>query len=139
MSTHVATAPAALPSETSSSCACAGKALAVGFVGIVLTLLGFFVSDGHAVAISWLVGVTFWTAIAIGMLMLVMIHHILDASWSVVLRRQFEHGLAAFPWLALLFAPLVIDQLVIPGMIWNTPPSARPRPVARPSSSAFSA
>jgi hypothetical protein len=37
-----------------------------------------------------------------------MIHHILDASWSVVLRRQFEHGLAAFPWLALLFTPLVI-------------------------------
>jgi hypothetical protein len=109
MSTHAATAPAALPSESkSSSCACAGKALGVGIAGIVLTIIGLFVSDGHAVALSWLTGVTFWTAIAIGMLMLVMIHHILDASWSVVVRRQFEHGLAAFPWLALLFAPLVV-------------------------------
>ena len=112
MSTHAATAPAALSSESkSSSCACSGKALGVGLAGIALTILGLFVSDGHAVALSWLVGVTFWTAIAIGMLMLVMIHHILDASWSVVLRRQFEHGLAAFPWLALLFAPLVIVSL----------------------------
>src|SRR3954468_5858188 len=120
MSTHAATAPAALPSESKSSCACAGKALGVGFAGIALTILGFFVSDGHAVAISWLTGVTFWTAIAIGMLMLVMIHHILDASWSVVLRRQFEHGLAAFPWLALLFAPLVIVSLTgTHDYIWN--------------------
>ena len=108
MSTHAATASAALPSESSSSCSCAGKFLAVGFAGILLTIIGLFVSDGRAVALSWLIGVSFWTAIAIGMLMLVMIHHILDSSWSVVLRRQFEHGLAAFPWLALLFAPLVI-------------------------------
>ncbi len=111
MSTHAATAPAALLSKSTSSCACAGKALGVGLAGIALTIVGLFVSDGHAVALSWLTGVTFWTAIAIGMLMLVMIHHILDASWSVVLRRQFEHGLAAFPWLALLFSPLVIVSL----------------------------
>lgn len=109
MSTHAATAPAALPSDSkSSSCACAGKALGFGIAGIVLTIIGLFVSGGKAIAFAWLTGVTFWTAIAIGMLMLVMIHHILDASWSVVLRRQFEHGLAAFPWLALLFSPLVI-------------------------------
>ena len=121
MSTHAATAPAALSSESkSSSCACSGKALGVGLAGIALTILGLFVSDGHAVALSWLVGVSFWTAIAIGMLMLVMIHHILDASWSVVLRRQFEHGLSAFPWLALLFAPLVIVSLTgTHDYIWN--------------------
>jgi hypothetical protein len=108
MSTHAATASAVIPSESPSSCACASKFLGVGIAGIVLTIIGLFVSSGKAVALSWLIGVSFWTAIAIGMLMLVMIHHILDASWSVVLRRQFEHGLAAFPWLALLFTPLVI-------------------------------
>jgi hypothetical protein len=107
MSTHAATAHAALSPESTSSSG-ATKALGIGAVGIGLTLIGLFVSGGKIVAFSWLVGLTFWTAIAIGMLMLVMIHHILDASWSVVLRRQFEHGLAAFPWLALLFAPLVI-------------------------------
>lgn len=111
MSTHAATAPAALSSSETSASSPAGKALGVGIAGIVLTILGIFVSGGKVIAFSWLTGVTFWTAIAIGMLMLVMIHHILDASWSVVLRRQFEHCLSAFPWLALLFAPLVIVSL----------------------------
>jgi len=57
---------------------------------------------------SWLVAITYWTAIAIGMLLMVLMHHIFDASWSVVIRRQWEHGLAAFKWLALLFVPLVL-------------------------------
>ena len=111
MSTHAATAPAALSSSATSASSPAGKALGVGIAGIVLTIIGLFVSGGKVIAFSWLTGVTFWTAIAIGMLMLVMIHHILDASWSVVLRRQFEHALSAFPWLALLFSPLVIVSL----------------------------
>jgi hypothetical protein len=42
------------------------------------------------------------------MLMMCLIHHIFDASWSVVIRRQWEHGLSAFKWLALLFLPLVL-------------------------------
>jgi hypothetical protein len=110
MSSHAATAPAALPAE--SSAPLAGKALTIGLVGIALTAVGIFVSGGSAVAVSWLVGVTFWCAIAIGMLMLVMIHHIFDASWSTVIRRQFEHGLSAFKWLGLLFLPLVLASFL---------------------------
>jgi hypothetical protein len=106
MSSHVATAPGALPADSASPTA--NTALVTGVIGIGLTVVGLFVSGGAAIAMSWLVGVTFWTAIAIGMLMLILIHHIFDASWSVVIRRQFEHGLSAFKWLALLFAPLVI-------------------------------
>lgn len=112
MSSHaVAATPAAFPAEKSTASA-AGKALMIGLVGIVLTALGIFVSGVKVVAHSWLVGVTFWTAIAIGMLMLCLIHHIFDASWSVVIRRQFEHGLTAFKWLALLFLPLAITAFL---------------------------
>jgi hypothetical protein len=107
---HAATAPAALPAPASTASA-ASKALAAGFAGIALTIVGIFVSGAHVVATTWLVGVTYWTAIAIGMLLMVLIHHIVDASWSVVIRRQWEHGLAAFKWLALLFAPLVLASL----------------------------
>lgn len=107
MSTHAATAPTASPAGSHAAPA-AGKALVIGLVGIAVTAAGLLVSDASVVAMSWLVGVTFWTAIAIGMLMLVMIHHIFDAAWSVVIRRQFEHGLVAFKWLALLFLPLVL-------------------------------
>lgn len=97
----------------------ASKALIIGIVGIVLTIIGIFVSGAQSVAYSWLVGVTYWTAIAIGMLLMVLIHHIFDASWSTVHRRQMEHALAAFKWLALLFAPLVIASLVGPrDIVW---------------------
>jgi len=83
------------------------KALYIGLAGIAATALGFLVSKPTVVATAWLVGIGFWTAIAIGMLMMILIHHIFDASWSTVLRRQYEHGVAAFPWLLLLFLPLV--------------------------------
>jgi hypothetical protein len=109
MSTHAASAPAALPADSTASNA--SKALMIGIAGIALTILGIFVSGVQHVAYSWLVGVTYWTAIAIGMLMMVLIHHIFDASWSVVIRRQWEHGLAAFKWLLLLFAPLILGTL----------------------------
>jgi len=105
MSTHAASAPQSLPTESSGT----GKALGVGLVGIAVTAGGLLIpGNTHVVAISWLVGVSFWTAITIGMLLLTMIHHIFDASWSVVVRRQWEHALSAFPWLALLFLPLVV-------------------------------
>jgi hypothetical protein len=73
------------------------KALGIGVAGIAVTALGILVSGAHVVATAWLVGIGFWTAVAIGMLMMILIHHIFDASWSTVLRRQYEHGIAAFP------------------------------------------
>lgn len=106
MSSHAASSPAAISVEPASSNGT--KALVVGVAGILLTLVGIPVSGGHVVATSWLVGVSYWTAIAIGMLLMVLIHHIFDASWSVVIRRQWEHGLSAFVPLAFLFAPLVV-------------------------------
>ena len=88
MSTHAASTSTILPAE-SSSAASASRALMIGAGGLVLTAIGAVIApDKHGVAMSYLVGITFWVAIAIGMLMLVLIHHIFDASWSVVIRRQ---------------------------------------------------
>ena len=118
MSSPAAIVPAAGLDTTASTAALAQKALTVGLVGIAVTVLGIFVSGLQAVAYSWLVGVSYWTAIAIGMLMLILIHHITDASWSVVIRRQFEHGITAFVPLFVLFLPLVISAWLRPGMVW---------------------
>ncbi|MDX2186830.1 MAG: hypothetical protein SFV32_07860 [Opitutaceae bacterium] len=118
-SASVAPAPAsAVPNAT--------KALTFGVAGLAVAAIGLFTGDLHAWTLSYLVGVTFWIAITIGILLLVMIHHIFDASWSVVLRRQYEHALSAFLPLALLFLPLVILSWVKPGIVWpwmdlNTP------------------
>jgi len=118
MTTHAATAPAALAPDTATA-STATKSLVVGLAGLGLTAVGIGLSpDKHGPVMSYLVGVTYWTAIAIGMLMMVLIHHIVDASWSVVLRRQWEHGLAAFKWLFVLFLPLLILAWVKPGFVW---------------------
>ena len=123
MSTHAASSSSGVPvrpvTAVQSHAPAAGTALVIGVVGILLTAVGFLVSGGSKVAFSWLVGITFWGGIALGMLFLIMIHHIFDASWSVILRRQFEHGLAAFKWLALLFVPLLLAVFVYPGTVWK--------------------
>jgi hypothetical protein len=90
----------------------AGKFLAVGLAGLAVSAIGVAVSGAQAAATSYLVGISYWTAIAIGMLMLVMIHHIFDAGWSTVIRRQYEHGLAAFKWLFILFLPLLATPFI---------------------------
>ena len=111
MSSHAGTSTAtALPAE-SSSAPDAGRALMIGLIGLAATTLGLMVSPASAVALSYLVGLIFWIAIALGTILLIFIHHITDASWSVVLRRQWEHSLVAFQWLAILFLPLVIASL----------------------------
>ena len=118
MSTHAASAPVALPTESSTASE-ANKALVVGAVGLALTVFGFLLpGNRHGVVLSYLVGVTYWTAMAIGMLLLVFIHHITDASWSVVIRRQWEHALVAFKWLFVLFLPLLILAWLKPGFVW---------------------
>ncbi len=125
MSSHAANAPVALASD-SSTAAGANKALIVGIAGILVTLVGIPLSGTHVFAMSWMIGVVFWTAIAIGMLLMVMIHHIFDASWSVILRRQYEHALTAFVPLALLFAPLVIWSWVQRDIIWTWMDASHP-------------
>jgi hypothetical protein len=95
------------------------KALWIGIGGIAATALGVLVSGLHVVATSWLVGIAFWTAMAIGMLMMILIWYVFDASWPIALRRQFEHALTAFPWLCLLFAPLILISCLGAGdTIW---------------------
>jgi len=123
MSTHAGTITAAGAGTSAapdrSVQALATKALGAGVVGIILTALGVLVSGASKVAFSWLIAVTFWTGLALGMLMLVMIHHIFDASWSTVIRRQFEHGLASFRWLLVLFVPLIIGSFIEPALVWK--------------------
>ena len=106
MSAHPETASAALPAPK------AGAALGIGIGGMALTAAGLFVAGPRVIAMSWLVALGYWTAIALGMLLLVILHHMFDASWSTVIRRQFEHGLAAFP-LAFRSLPALAAGLVV--------------------------
>lgn len=94
------------------------KWLMIGAVGLIVSLVGMFV-DTRMASFCYLIGMIFTTSITIGMLFLVMIHHIFDAYWSTVIRRQAENFLAALPWMAVLFIPLfAITYLKDQGTIW---------------------
>ena len=51
----------------------------------------------------------FYYSIALGALFIVIVHHLTDAGWSVGIRRFSEHlASLLFPWLAILFLPVLI-------------------------------
>ena len=101
------------------------KLLGGSFVGLGIGLIGLFsgLSSGDKEPfLGWLWGCAFWLSIAIGMLMLIMIFRVFNSQWTPIVRRQLEHGLAAFPWLALCFAPLLLIALFggeNSGVLWS--------------------
>ena len=92
------------------------KLLGGSFVGLGIGLIGLFTglsSGDKEPFLGWLWGCAFWLSIAIGMLMLIMIFRVFNSQWTPIVRRQLEHGLAAFPWLALCFAPLLLIRFSV--------------------------
>ncbi len=82
-------------------------------IGGFLTLLGALLSWKHndlrEFGFSWLMAFMFYYSIALGALFLVIVHHLTDAGWSVGIRRFCEHlASLLFPWLAILFLPVLI-------------------------------
>src|SRR5471032_2245600 len=90
-----------------------GGALCVAGVGIDFKFFGF----------SLLLAFMFYLSLALGALFLVLIHHLTDAGWSVGIRRFCEHiASLLFPWLAILFIPIILFSTTI--FAWlNLPPS----------------
>ena len=87
------------------------KLMAGAVLGLAVGLCGIFygLSTGNkSPLLGWLWGCSFWLSIAIGLLMLIMIFRIFNSHWTPVVRRQQEHGLAAFPWLGLCILPLLL-------------------------------
>ncbi|HNQ89531.1 MAG TPA: hypothetical protein PKM73_13015 [Verrucomicrobiota bacterium] len=65
--------------------------------------------DVRQFAHSWLVAFACCLSLSLGCLFLVLVHHLVDAAWSVPVRRIGEHGAALlFPWLALCFVPVAV-------------------------------
>lgn len=101
-----------------------GIAFIIGLIGLVIAGIGFFqgLGDGDARPLmSWLIGIGFWLSIGLGMLFLTLIWYVFHARWPTIIRRQCEHCFAAFPWLLLLFIPLLLVPLFHdnPGILWK--------------------
>ncbi len=94
--------------------------LGIGLAGLAVAAAGFFVDGPQAAAAGWLTAIVFWVGIAVGMLFLIMLGYIFDAGWSVVLRRQVEHVVSVFQWLAILFLPLLLlSWFYQPDLLWR--------------------
>lgn len=101
-----------------------GIAFIVGLVGLVIAGFGFIqglANDDPRPLMSWLLGIGFWLSVGIGMLFLTLIWYVFHARWPTIIRRQCEHCFAAFPWLLLLFIPLLLVPLLHdnPGILWK--------------------
>lgn len=91
-------------------------ALAVTLTAAVLLGIGFFLDDSvgkREFLFCYLFGYMLGLDVALGALFWVLIHHVADAGWSVVLRRTFENMTRALPILLVLFVPIALGMNTI--------------------------
>jgi len=86
----------------------AGLSLICGVIGIVALVLCIFAGyrDPVQFSYSWLFAFFFFFTLCIGCLFWTIVHHVVDAEWSVVVRRQLENIALLLPVLGVLFAPI---------------------------------
>ncbi|TSA35186.1 MAG: hypothetical protein D4R65_04895 [Verrucomicrobiaceae bacterium] len=84
------------------------------FLGLVAAALAAFAaiffgaaSNPDQFAFSYLFAFTFFFTICMGGLFWILVHHAVDAEWSVVVRRQMENIASMLLVMAILFIPLV--------------------------------
>ncbi len=82
------------------------RALYIGLAGLALSGLGLLFQPVRFFY-AYLLSVVFWVTIALGALFFVMLHHLVGAKWSIVLRRITENVMAVIPVMAVLFLPVL--------------------------------
>jgi hypothetical protein len=83
------------------------RALIVGIIGLAISLLGFVIDRNHFF-FAYLVAYTFWLTLALGGLFFTMLHHLVNATWSVVLRRIAENIMSVIPLMAIFVIPILL-------------------------------
>jgi len=93
-------------------------ALIVGIIGIAFSFVGWF-SDSSQFYFSYLTAFVFWITIALGGLFFVLLHYLVGANWSVVIRRFGESMMMILPFMAILFIPLLFGLKEL--YVWMNP------------------
>jgi hypothetical protein len=93
----------------------------VGIVGLVLTLLGFFLSP-RATAHSYLIAFSYWCGIAVASLILLCAWHTAKAKWPTVLRRALETQALTVVVFAVLFLPILLSLKTLYPWALEKPP-----------------
>ena len=91
----------------------------IGFAGLVLCVIGA-VWQPLQFSYSWLFAFGYFFTLCAGCFFWTIVHHAVDAEWSVVVRRQLENIAVLLGVLAVLFVPVfflrnnLYDWLIIP-------------------------
>jgi hypothetical protein len=80
--------------------------IGMAVLAFAVILVGAFI-DTKQFAFSYLFAYTFFLTICLGGLFWTLVHHTVDAEWSVVVRRQLENMGSLLAIMALLFIPLL--------------------------------
>jgi hypothetical protein len=80
--------------------------LVLGIVGLVISAVGMGI-DYQRFYYSYLVAFCFWVSLGLGALFFTMLHHLVGATWSVVIRRISESLMLVLPVMAIFFIPLI--------------------------------
>src|ERR1700752_3030798 len=88
--------------------------IGMAVVAFVVVLIGAFF-DTKQFAFSYLFAYAFFLTICMGGLFWTLVHHAVDAEWSVVVRRQMENIGSLLAVMAILFIPL----LAVGPMLWK--------------------
>ena len=100
-------------------------ALFIGLIGLLISVVGLLLawqSGDSRPLYGWLLGFSYWYSVGIGMLFLILILNVFGSGWSVIIRRQLEHGVGAIKWLGIIFLPLLLFSWQYrenPGILWN--------------------
>ncbi|HEY5895422.1 MAG TPA: hypothetical protein VIT91_19545 [Chthoniobacterales bacterium] len=110
---HVITLPEPERFDTNRSSGLFGITAGVAVVAFVILAITVTLGRNNPALIqqfsySWLFGFLFFFTICAGSLFWIIVHYATDACWSVVVRRQLENVAALFPFLAVLFVPLIL-------------------------------
>ena len=93
--------------------------LAIGLAAGALTIV-YAVHDARRALLAWIAAYGFGVATVLGAMVLVMVLHLTDARWWLVLRRVFVATAGTAPLFVLLFVPIgAAFTIVYP---WEAPP-----------------
>lgn len=93
-------------------------ALIVGAVALALTAVGYFLS-GAQFFYSYIFAYFFWIALSVGGLLLLMINHLTEGVWGLMIRRSLESAALTIPIMAVLFLPVLLGLNVL--YPWSRP------------------
>ena len=79
----------------------------LGALGMVLLVVGLFVSGATQFFHSYLLGYILFLGLCAGSLGLLMLQYLTGGAWGVIARRIFEAGSRLMPIAAILFIPII--------------------------------